>query len=239
MNKLQIFKTIKIALLTVAFLLVFEIVFAIPGVIESISTWIQNIDSEALVWLAIWLIMFIQVCVIPIPAIVVINSALALKIVDTDLGIIGMLKTTDCWIFFGVVMSAYIVGVTVAYVIGLKLGGKAVKYIAGNNEDYQKWTKLLDKRGKWFYALTVLLPVFPDDILCIVVGALKFNFIFFIISNLICRAIGLITTIISLAFTQNLGGNTIPWSLIIWAVCFLLLVVLYFIFRKKTNNSNI
>ena len=80
-------------------------------------------------------------------------------------------------------------GVAIAYILGFKFGSKAVRWCAGSDEDYQKWIKVFNTKGKWYYALTVLLPVFPDDILCIVAGGVKMNFGFFMIVNFICRFI--------------------------------------------------
>ena len=85
--------------------------------------------------------------------------------------------------------------------------------------------------------ITVLLPIFPDDILCIVAGGVKMDFTFFMIVNLICRFLGLITMIYSLGFAQSLNDGGFPWTLLAWGVALVLnviaLIVMKIMLKRK------
>jgi membrane protein YqaA with SNARE-associated domain len=94
-------------------------------------------------------------------------------------GLISLLSLKTIF-FILYTTSACVLGSMCAYSMGRTGGKKAVKWIAGDEEEYFDWCKKLNcKAGKWLYALTVFLPIFPDDIICIVVGAIKMDFKFF------------------------------------------------------------
>ena len=111
--------------------------------------------------------MFLQVTILNIPAYVILSACAS----------IGVEILSFKYIL--VVLSAYMLGCVLAYYLGFKFGKKAVKWCAGNDEDYDKWSEFLNKKGKWWYFMTVVFPMFPDDILCLVAGAMKFNFIWY------------------------------------------------------------
>ena len=71
-----------------------------------------------LMYLAVWIVMFVQVCFIPIPAVVVIEAAMGVGIIQPKLGLIGMFSTQNLWIFVLVTISAYMLGAVVAYGMG-------------------------------------------------------------------------------------------------------------------------
>ena len=170
MKKDQVIRLLKVALVTTAILLIFEGIFSIPA----INNFFMGLISGSSGWLAylfVWLIMFLQVTILNIPAYSVLAACTS----------IGM-KTLDI-VFISVVLSAYMVGCILAYWLGRWFGKRAVKWCAGSEEDYDKWSSVLNSKGKIWYFLTVLFPFFPDDILCLVAGAVKFNFGLYTIIN--------------------------------------------------------
>lgn len=221
MKKDQIIRLLKVAIVTTAILLVFEGIFAIPA----ITNFFTDLISGSQGWLAylfVWLIMFLQVTILNIPAYSVLAACTA----------IGM-KTLS-FVFIAVVLSAYMVGSILAYWIGRWFGKKAVKWCAGSEEDYNKWSQVLNSKGRIWYFLTVLFPFFPDDILCLVAGSVKFNFGLYTIFNFVGRGIGLVTAILTLELINKVSGG-FPFMVIVWAVALIAEVIgLIIIKRRKT-----
>lgn len=217
MNRQQVLNLLKVAMVCIALMFVSEVVFYHSAVTNWFSELILN--AGIWVWVVIWIIMFIQVWLIPIPAYIVISAGVTLAL--------------NNFIFFGVTITAYIAGCVVAYWIGRKWGNKAVKWCAGSQEEADKWCKLLGERGRYWYALTVLFPVFPDDLLCFVCGAVKMNFWFYLGANALCRSIGLATILLCLNII-SLGGSLV--TLIVWGVALLADIVAYIILRCKNEK---
>ena len=221
MKKDQIIRLLKVALVTTAILLIFEGIFSIPA-INNFFTGLISGSSGWLAYLFVWLIMFLQVTILNIPAYSVLAACTS----------IGM-KTLDI-VFISVVLSAYMVGCILAYWLGRWFGKRAVKWCAGSEEDYSKWSKVLNSKGKLWYFLTILFPFFPDDLLCIVAGAVKFNFGLYTIMNFVGRGIGLVTTILTLGLINKVSDG-FPIMVIVWAVALVAELIAYIILNKKTK----
>ena len=221
MKKDQIIRLLKVALVTTAILLIFEGIFSIPA-INNFFTGLISGSSGWLAYLFVWLIMFLQVTILNIPAYSVLAACTS----------IGM-KTLDI-VFISVVLSAYMVGCILAYWLGRWFGKRAVKWCAGSEEDYDKWSSVLNSKGKIWYFLTVLFPFFPDDILCLVAGAVKFNFGLYTIMNFVGRGIGLVTTILTLGLINKVSDG-FPIMVIVWAVALIAELIAYIILNKKTK----
>lgn len=223
MKKEQIIKILDIAIIMTVIILGIEIIFSIPGV----NNWFSSLITSSngwVVYVVIWIIMFLQTTILNIPAYVVLSASISVGINSLS------------FLYIVVVLSAYIVGCLFAYFIGYKFGKKAVKWCAGSDEDYDKWSNVLNAKGKWWYFITVLFPLFPDDILCLVAGAVKFNFSFYVISNIIGRGIGLITMLLFLELLGSVGGD-FPYMVIVWAVVLLIEIIVYFVLKKKENKE--
>ena len=226
MKREQILRVLKVALVTTSILLVFEIIFSL----EVVNNFFLGLISGANGWVAyliVWLIMFLQVTILNIPAYSILAACTS----------IGM-KTLDI-VFIIVVLSAYTCGCILAYWIGRWFGKKAVKWCAGSEEDYNKWSNVLNSKGKWWYFATIIFPFFPDDILCIVAGAIKFNFGLYTLIQFVGRGIGLITTILTLQLINTVSGG-FPFMIIVWAIALIAELVCYIILfkRSKKNGSN-
>jgi len=227
----------KVMIIAIFLMFLFEILFMDQLPISSwLESWITTLgDDKWLLGIIIWLIMFIQVCLIPIPAVIVLNAAIASGIIAKD---ISTFLTWNCWWFILIVLSAYIIGAMVAYFIGLKWGKRAVKWCAGSDEDYKKWSNLLNEKGKWWYAASVFLPIFPDDLLCLVAGSTKFNFSFFFWINLIGRGIGLVAMLFSLVLLSSTNSGGFPFTVVAWGIIFIIAIIAYLIIQKQIKNEN-
>lgn len=237
MNKEQVYKLLKITIIATAFMTFFEAIFAIPGVSEWISEYIHSINNKWLLWLTIWMIMFIQVCIIPIPAYIVLNAAVNIGLVSKEAGIINTISSSNFWIFIAVSISAYMAGALIAYAFGYRYGRKALMWCAGSEEEYDKWSEFLGHKGKWAYAATVFLPLFPDDLLCLVAGSIKIDVWFFFFSNLIGRTVGLITMLLVLVVFNHVTDGAIPWSFIVWSIILIALIIVYKKIQKDLRKE--
>ena len=216
----QIQRILKGCIIATVIMLLFEIIFSIPAINNFFKGWITS-TSGWVVFLVIWLIMFLQCTVLNIPAYVVLSASVS----------IGL----NCmsWQYLLTVITAYMAGCILAYWIGRWWGIKAVKWCAGSQEEFDKWSGVLNTKGKWWYAVTVILPLFPDDLLCIVCGSVKFDFTFFTIANLLGRTIGLIAMILTLELIGSMGGG-IPLMVIVWAVALIIELIIYLKINKKS-----
>lgn len=221
MNKDQIMRLLKVGIVTTLILLVFEVIFSL----DVINNFFLGLISGANGWLAylfVWLIMFLQVTMLNIPAYSILAACTS----------IGM-HTLDI-VFITVVLSAYMAGAILAYWLGRWFGKRAIKWCAGSEEDYDKWSTLLNTKGKWLYFITVVFPFFPDDLLCLVAGAIRFNFSLFCGMNFIGRGIGLVTAILTLQLITKVSSG-FPFMIIVWAVALLAEVIAYIIMNKRSK----
>lgn len=218
MNKQQIIKILKVSMIATAIMLGFEILFSF----DVITNWFGELITKSGDWayLVIWVIMFLQVTILNLPAYVILSACVSIGI------------STLSWEFILVTISAYMCGCLLAYWLGWKFGKKAVKWCAGSEEDYDKWCNVLNAKGKWWYLITVVFPFFPDDLLCIVAGSVKFNFWFYFFSNLIGRTIGLVTMLYTLRLIGMIGGG-FPFMIIMWGVALLAELIIYLVLNRK------
>lgn len=211
-------KIIKTAIVLGVIALIFLAIFLplkLTGALDKITSAeeLRDLIQSGGVWsyLIFFVIQFLQVTFLPIPA-----AATTLA---------GMLAFENGWIVFGISFVAVMLASVFSFFLGRKVGKKLVVWVAGE-KDYQKWAEKLGK-GKFVFFLMMLFPVFPDDILCMVVGTTNMTWRFFIITNLITRPIGI-------ASTCFLGSGIIPfagWWIALWVVlaiaCILLFVLSY------------
>lgn len=142
-------------------------------------------------------------------------------------------------------LAGILLGSAVAFLLGQTFGRKLVSFMVGK-ENQEKWVRFLSK-AKYSFVIMMLLPMFPDDILCLVAGLTDMSWTFFMVTNLVTRPIGIF-------MTSYLGsGDFIPyygWGLVVWGGIIVLAGLLIFfatkyqkqiegflikIFKKKTS----
>ncbi|MBO5344339.1 MAG: TVP38/TMEM64 family protein [Clostridia bacterium] len=212
-------KLIKTAIIVGVVALIFLAIFLplkLTGALDKITSaeQLRDMIQSGGVWsyLIFFVIQFLQVTFLPIP-----GAATTLA---------GMLAFENGWIVFGISFVAVMLASVFSFFLGRKVGKKLVVWVAGE-KDYQKWAEKLGK-GKFVFFLMMLFPVFPDDILCMVVGTTNMTWRFFIITNLITRPIGI-------AATCFLGSGIIPfagWWIALWVVLGIACVVLFILSYK-------
>lgn len=221
MKKEQILKLLKVFIVATAIMLIAEVIFAFPSVNDFFTNFITN-SSGWVVYIILWVIMFLQVTILNIPAYVILVASM------------GCGLDVFSWQYLLTVISAYMVGCIFAYWLGRIFGVKAVKWCAGSEEDFNKWCAVINKKGKWWYFISVIFPLFPDDLLCLVAGSVKFNFAFYTIANLIGRSVGLITMLYALKFI-NFASGGFPIMVIVWAVALIGEIITLIFLQKKSD----
>ena len=161
-------------------------------------------------------IQFIQVTILPIPSTITTLAGLM---------IYGPLQTSL------LSLSGILFGSIFSFWLGRTFGRKLITFMVGK-ESCQKWTKFLSE-AKFSFFIMMLLPIFPDDILCLVAGITDMSWAFFTITNLISRPIGIF-------LTCYLGsGNIIPFEgpwIIFW-VFFVIIIVFLLFFSFKYQKE--
>lgn len=121
-----------------------------------------------------------------------------------------------------------LVGSVVSFFIGRFLGRKTVEWIAGK-ENVDRYLVMAKGRENLVIFLILLLPGFPDDIICIIAGLTKMSFKFFIISILITRTIPTYLT----AYSAEVIPINKLWGIIVWLLIYL---IIFFAGRYVLKN---
>ena len=111
------------------------------------------------------------------------------------------------------------------YFIGRFGGYKLVEKMMGK-EDAEKATELLRKHGTLYFPVCLACAGFPDDALVMISGVMKMNFLFFTLSVLLGRGIGIATICFGVELLPKI---TCFWDVaeIATVCCFWLVVVFY------------
>jgi membrane protein YqaA with SNARE-associated domain len=238
-------KILKMAIFILAFLFVIEAIFDLPF----IGTWINSLiegqnGNFTIVCFIILLIAFLQTTPIfnipMLPVLVIIFGSLAPSIFGIEPGF-ALYGTWKFWVVLLMINIGYFIGVFLVYYLGRLLGPKAYKYINdGSLDGYEKWSNMMNSNtGKIAYFLTVILPIFPDDLLIIVTGATKMKQSFVLLANLVGRFVGLLTMVTLLILYKGLGSGDGVSSfvpLIIYGILLASAITWYLINNKYLNK---
>lgn len=127
--------------------------------------------------------------------------------------------------------------------IGRFGGNKAIVKILGK-EDYEEAKDLVQEKGMVYVPVMYLLPIFPDDAICMVSGATKMNFWVHLLEIILCRGIGCATIIFGVqiipqvlidnltSFNWTYIGNNIIEYIRLFVVIIAYLGLLFFLTRK-------
>lgn len=236
-------KFLRVVIICMVFMVISEGFFEIPVISNFFGKDLIIGKTGWIVYAIVWIIMFIQVAIIPIPALPILVACNQIPNLIAPNELLGGLFSLQTILFAILVTSATTLGAITSYWIGRTFGKPAIKWIAGSDNDYKIWSKKLNsKTGKWIYASTVLLPIFPDDLISLVVGSIKMKFSFYVIVNIICKFIGLYTMLIfmrlpgvNLFFNNNL--NTFPIALTAYTLILLIAIIWKFSINKIIQNK--
>lgn len=217
-----VFKLLLTAFVIAAVILLALYILQITGVwdkIESIETLRKMIDSTG-IWapLVFILLQALQVFLLPLPGVLTVGVGVAL---------FGELETC-LYSYIGILAGSFI-----AFWIGRVVGYKAAAWLVGK-DSLDKWLDKVKGKDRMILTVMFLLPLFPDDILCFVTGLSTMSWRYFIIMQLIARAISVVTT------SYSLGGNIIPyttwWGILIWMLIGIAIIVLFVFLYKRGDK---
>lgn len=128
-------------------------------------------------------------------------------------------------------LSGILLGSVLAFLLGRVFGRRLVTFMVGK-QTCEKWVRFLSKARYTFFFM-MLLPMFPDDVLCLVAGVTSMSWAFFVITNLLTRPIGIF-------LTSYLGsGQIIPyhgWGLAVWAIILVAVGILMWLVTKYDDR---
>lgn len=128
-------------------------------------------------------------------------------------------------------LAGILLGSAMAFSIGRVFGKKVVIFMVGK-ENEEKWSKFLSN-AKYSFVLMMLLPLFPDDVLCMIAGLTDMSWTFFMVTQLVTRTIGVFT------MSYLSAGDIIPyhgWGLYVWAFIGLLSLLAIYLTTKYNKQ---
>lgn len=140
-----------------------------------------------------------------------------------------------------VIFLIAVTGVTLSskalYFLG-RFGGVAVAYKLVGEEDTHKAQQLINKKAKVFLPLMYMLPVFPDDALCMVAGISRLNVWYHTLIVVVFRGIGAATIVfLGLDFLEYATFRLVDWFVFI-SVCIFWLILLFFVGHLLDKRIN-
>ena len=180
--------------------------------IDSLKSIINNGISGSLIYV---FILALQILFVPINSLILIIPAIIL---------FGTTKA------FFLSLIGLIIGSTMAYFMGRIFGKGLIGWLVGK-ENTERWQNKLGNNGKYILPFLLLIPVFPDEIICMISGVAKIKFPYFI-------SVITITRTIDLACTCFIGA-IIPfqgWWLLLW-LAFMLIAVVFTLIMAKNQSK--
>ena len=222
-NKKKILRGLLVLFIIALFLTLAYFILVWTGLWEKFNS-VEKLKRFILA-LGIWgrivfvLFQFLQVTILPLPSpiLIIAGSLIYGPFQSAILSLAGIL-----------------LGSAFAFFLGKVFGSKIVSFIIGK-ESQKKWSKTLGS-CKYSFVIMMLLPCFPDDILCLVAGLTDMSWTFFMVTQFIARPRG----IFSVSYLSS--GEIIPysgWGLVVWAVIIIASFVLIYLagrYNKQIEN---
>lgn len=222
LEKEKIYKLLLSAFFLIVFFLVVLFIVIKTDFITILQSpeLLQKFLQKTGAWMPILYIIlqFLQVILLPIPSVV---STLA------GVALFGPLKTT-IYSLIGILSGSF-----VGFLIGRKLGYKAVAWLVGE-EELNEWLQKVKGKDNLILTLMFVLPLFPDDVLCFVAGLSTMSMKYFSVMILLSRLLSVSTT----CFSFELIPFNTWWGLLIWAAIFIVVIVAFIILYKNIDKIN-
>lgn len=216
----KIFRILLVLTLIALVLGIIYYVLVITGLWEQLNS-VDKLQT-AILELGFWgrfifvILQFLQVTFVPLPSPVLIIAG-SLIYGPFQAGLLSI--------------SGILLGSALAFFLGRVFGKKLVVFMVGEKIE-AKWRKFLSN-CKYTFVLMMLLPFFPDDVLCMVAGVTDMSWSFFMFTQLITRPIGIFLV------SYFSSGQIIPyhgWGLIVWTVVLIACVTLLYLSSKYNKQ---
>ncbi len=181
---------------------------------------LQAFLEKAGVWMpTIYILLqYLQVTVLPIPSVV---STLA------GVTLFGAWRAS-IYSFIGIFL-----GSVTAFIIGRKLGKKAVAWLVGA-DSLKKWQTKLKGKDNFILTAMFFLPMFPDDILCFIAGLSSMTNLYFFIMIALARII----SITACCFSFQLIPFNTWWGIALWMFIFTVIFAACILLYKNMDKIN-
>lgn len=221
--KAKILRTVLVCVIIAGIVVLGYYILNWTGVWEQINS-VEKLQNVILSW-GFWgrfgfvLLQLLQVTFIPLPSTVTIIAGTL---------VYGPLQASL------LSLAGILLGSMLAFLLGKVFGKKLVVFMVGE-KTCKKWADFLSN-AKYSFFIMMLLPIFPDDVLCLVAGLTNMSWTFFTVTNLIARPIGIFTV------SYFGSGHLIPyhgWGLIVWAILIVLIIavlILSYKYQKQIEN---
>ncbi len=212
-----LYKMLFFSVLTAAFVLTCYVILDVTGVLDKITSFevLKQLILDTKQWgiMVFLLLTVFQVVVLPIPAIITV--------------LIGVAIYGPVWSFVLSTLGT-LIGSFICFVLGRIFGKKLITWMVGK-EKTEKYSTMLNEKGRFAFALMLLFPCFPDDILCLVAGISSMSYRYFIIITCLTRPV-------MIAFYSFFGsGSIIPfsgWGIPVWIALFCIAFVVFMLMNK-------
>lgn len=190
------------------------------GITDITEDELHDLVKSTGIWapLVFILISFLQVTFIPIPSTVTVVAGSFLF---------------GPWLSFVYSYIGIVLGSLFAFLLGRIIGKPFVNWVVGDKKEVDKWLKRFQGKENVLLFFMLLLPLFPDDLLCSIAGILPISWLTFIIMILITRITGIAGNILFLS-GEYIPYDT-PWGLTIIIIGCILALIAFIICWKKAD----
>ena len=221
----------KIILLVAAIVSVLAVCFSVLSYfnlwekfqdLATIQAWIEAAGPYAIIVYGV--LVLLQVVILPIPS--------------TLTNFVASLIGFEPWVNFLVTSLCTIAGSYICFWLGRFFGKKLVTWLVGA-EKTEKYAKILNDKGRFLFVMMLVLPCFPDDVLCMVAGLSTMGIGFLSLATILARPV--MIAVVSFGSPMVMDAlDTWGLPVSIGIVLLILIAVLLVTFRRdrKTKKSS-